>query len=67
MRRLLQPTPTFLGDPSGKFFPGCGQDTASHRPTFFEFVHEFITHYVALEGKQWPTVRLPFFYPAKLT
>jgi Protein of unknown function (DUF3667) len=58
---------TFLGDPPGNFCPGCGQDTANHPPTFWEFVHEFITHYVALEGKLWRTLRLLFFKPAELT
>ena len=58
---------TFLGDPPGKFCPGCGQDTVNHPPTFWEFVHEFITHYVALEGKLWKTLWLLFFKPAELT
>ena len=40
----------FLGNPPGKYCPGCGQETANHPPTFWEFAHEFITHYVALEG-----------------
>lgn len=57
----------FLGDPSGNYCPGCGQDTANHPPTFWEFVHEFITHYVALEGKLWRTLGLLFFKPAELT
>lgn len=58
---------TFLGDPPGKFCPRCGQDTLNHPPTFFEFVHEFITHYVAIEGKLWKTLWLLFFKPAELT
>jgi hypothetical protein len=58
---------TFLGNPLGKFCPNCGQDTLNHPPTFFEFVHEFITHYVALEGKLWKTLWLLFFKPAELT
>ena len=45
----------------------CGQATALHPPTFFEFFHEFITHYVALEGKLWKTLWLLFFKPAELT
>lgn len=57
----------FLGDPPGKFCPACGQDTLNHPPTFWEFVHEFITHYVALEGKLWKTLALLFFNPAELT
>jgi hypothetical protein len=57
----------YLGDPPGKFCPNCGQDTANHPPTFWEFVHEFVTHYVALEGKLWKTLWLLFFKPAELT
>ena len=57
----------FLGDPPGKFCPQCGQDTANHAPSFWEFFHEFITHYVALEGKLWRTLVLLFFKPAELS
>jgi hypothetical protein len=57
----------YLGDAPVKFCPQCGQDTANHPPTFWEFVHEFITHYVALEGKLWKTLWLLFFRPAELT
>ncbi|MBI3716853.1 MAG: DUF3667 domain-containing protein [Betaproteobacteria bacterium] len=57
----------FLGDPPGNFCPQCGQDTANHAPSFWEFCHEFITHYVALEGKLWRTMVLLFFKPAELT
>lgn len=28
-----------------------------HPPTFGEFVHEFVGHYVALEGALWRTMR----------
>lgn len=58
---------TYLGDPPGNYCAGCGQDTANHPPTFWEFFHEFVTHYVALEGKLWRTLRLLFFKPAELT
>ena len=58
---------TFLGNPPGKYCPGCVQETANHPPTFWEFAHEFITHYVALEGKLWRTLGLLFFKPAELT
>jgi hypothetical protein len=58
---------TYLGDLPGNYCPGCGQDTANHPPTFWEFFHEFITHYVALEGKLWRTLGLLFFKPAELT
>lgn len=52
---------------SGAYCSNCGQATALHPPTFFEFFHEFITHYVALEGKLWKTLWLLFFKPAELT
>jgi hypothetical protein len=58
---------TFLGEPTGNFCPNCGQDTLNHPPSFWEFIHEFITHYVALEGKLWKTLLLLFFKPAQLT
>ncbi len=56
-----------LGEPPANFCPACGQDTLNHPPTFWEFVHEFITHYVALEGKLWKTLWLLFLKPAELT
>ncbi len=56
-----------LGEPPANFCSACGQDTLNHPPTFWEFVHEFITHYVALEGKLWKTLWLLFVKPAELT
>ncbi len=56
-----------LFDTEGKYCSRCGQDTANHPPTLWEFVHEFVTHYVALEGKLWRTLALLFFKPAELT
>lgn len=50
-----------------KFCPNCGQDTHEHPPTVGEFLHEFILHYVALEGKLWRTLGLLFFRPGALT
>lgn len=55
------------GQGVGHYCPNCGQETTLHPPTFWEFVHEFITHYVALEGKLWRTLGLLFFKPAELT
>ncbi len=52
---------------SGKFCPQCGQDTALHPPSVSEFIHEFIGHYVAFEGKLWKTLGLLFFKPGQLT
>ncbi len=57
----------FLGEKPGNYCPHCGQETANHPPTLWEFVHEFITHYVALEGKLWRTMWMLFFRPAELT
>jgi hypothetical protein len=56
-----------FGDPRPAYCPGCGQETAQHPPTVWEFGHEFITHYVALEGKLWNTLGLLFFKPGELT
>jgi Protein of unknown function (DUF3667) len=56
-----------IAPPAANFCPACGQDTLNHPPTFWEFVHEFITHYVALEGKLWKTLWLLFLKPAELT
>ena len=45
----------------------CGQETQLHEPTFFEFVHEFVGHYVAAEGSLWRTLRALIASPGKLT
>jgi hypothetical protein len=52
---------------SGKFCPACGQETTLHVASAREFLHEFIGHYVALEGKLWKTLALLLFRPGKLT
>lgn len=49
------------------FCPACGQETALHPPTLGEFLHEFIGHYVALEGALWRTLGLLLFRPGRLT
>lgn len=49
------------------FCPACGQETALHPPTLGEFLHEFIGHYVALEGALWRTLGLLLFLPGRLT
>ena len=38
-----------------------------HPPSLMEFAHEFIGHYVALEGKLWRTLGKLFFVPGELT
>lgn len=49
------------------FCPRCSQDTHPHAPSAWEFFHEFITHYVALEGKLWKSLALLFFKPGELS
>jgi hypothetical protein len=41
---------------SGNFCHECGQETVLHPPSTREFLHEFIGHYVALEGKLWKSL-----------
>jgi len=45
----------------------CGQETTLHVPSAAEFIHEFIGHYVALEGKLWRTLKLLVAKPGMLT
>jgi hypothetical protein len=51
----------------GKFCPECGQETTLHVASAREFLHEFVGHYVALEGKLWKTLALLVFRPGKLS
>ena len=52
---------------SGNFCHHCGQETRTHAPSFMEFAHEFIGHYVALEGRLWGTFGRLMFRPGALT
>jgi hypothetical protein len=52
---------------SGNFCQQCGQETVLHPPSTREFLHEFIGHYVALEGKLWKSMGLLLFRPGRLT
>ncbi|MBD8533012.1 DUF3667 domain-containing protein [Massilia sp. CFBP 13647] len=52
---------------AGQFCQGCGQAAHLHVPSAREFLHEFIAHYVALEGKLWKSVALLLFRPGRLT
>ena len=52
---------------SANFCAQCGQETTLHVPSAREFLHEFISHYVALEGRLWKTLGLLMFKPGKLT
>ena len=49
------------------FCPACGQETTLHPPTLGEFLHEFVGHYVALEGSLWRTLGLLLCRPGRLT
>jgi hypothetical protein len=52
---------------AANFCPSCGQETTLHVPSASEFLHEFVGHYVALEGKLWKTLVLLLFRPGRLT
>lgn len=39
-----------------RFCSQCGQDTANHPPSLMEFVHEFVSHYIAVEGTLWKSL-----------
>ena len=52
---------------AGQFCQGCGQPAHLHVPSAREFLHEFIAHYVALEGKLWKSLALLLFRPGRLT
>ena len=56
-----------FSDPNPKFCSHCGQETREHLPGFWAFLHEWITHYVALEGKLWRTLLYLFTRPGFLT
>lgn len=51
---------------AGKYCPECGQETAPHPPSALEFLHEFVGHYVALEGALWRTLKA-LAVPGRLT
>lgn len=52
---------------SGNYCHNCGQETRLHSASFGEFAHEFIGHYVALEGRLWGTFTRLLFRPGLLT
>ncbi|MDY0961688.1 DUF3667 domain-containing protein [Massilia sp. CFBP9026] len=51
----------------GNYCQQCGQATHLHVPSAREFLHEFIAHYVALEGKLWKSLALLIARPGLLT
>ena len=50
----------------GAYCPACGQETTLHPPSAAEFLHEFIGHYVALEGALWRSLKA-LAVPGRLT
>ncbi len=52
---------------SGNYCAACGQETTLHVASAREFLHEFIGHYIALEGKLWKSLALLLFRPGRLT
>ncbi|KQQ47506.1 hypothetical protein ASF61_02385 [Duganella sp. Leaf126] len=59
--------PNCEAEVSGHFCAHCGQETHLHHASTREFLHEFIGHYVALEGKLWATLRRLILRPGELT
>ena len=53
--------------PWDHFCSQCGQDTAGHPPSLWEFVHEWLLHYVAFEGKLWKSLWALLAKPGFLT
>lgn len=45
----------------------CGQETKLHVASAGEFIHEFVGHYIALEGRLWTTLHKLMFRPGLLT
>lgn len=50
-----------------KFCSQCGQDTLDHPPSLWEFVHEWVLHYLAAEGKLWKSLWALIARPGFLT
>jgi hypothetical protein len=59
--------PNCAAQVSGNFCHECGQETVLHPPSTREFLHEFIGHYVALEGKLLQTMKLLLLKPGQLS
>lgn len=51
----------------GNYCHQCGQPAHLHVPSAREFLHEFLGHYVALEGKLWKSLALLLFKPGFLS
>jgi hypothetical protein len=51
----------------GQYCPHCGQETNEHLPSAREFLHEFVLHYFAAEGRLWRTLGALVLHPGRLT
>ncbi|MRW92348.1 DUF3667 domain-containing protein [Duganella sp. FT80W] len=51
----------------GHYCSNCGQEAVLHHASTREFLHEFVGHYVALEGKLWGSLARLMFRPGLLT
>lgn len=52
---------------SGKFCSACGQSSHVHVASAGEFIHHFVGHYIAAEGKLWRTFADLLLRPGQLT
>jgi hypothetical protein len=52
---------------TGNFCANCGETLLVHRPSAAEFLHEFVGHFVALEGKLVQTLYRLMCSPGRLT
>ena len=59
--------PNCEAEVSGHYCANCGQEAHLHRASTREFLHEFIGHYVALEGKLWASLKRLILRPGELT
>jgi uncharacterized protein DUF3667 len=50
-----------------RYCPRCGQATSEHLPSAREFLHEFVLHYFAAEGRLWRTLGALILHPGRLT
>ena len=51
----------------GNYCPSCGQETALHPPSLGEFLHEFFSHYIAIDGPLFSSLWTLLAKPGLLT
>lgn len=51
----------------GNYCPSCGQETALHPPSLGEFLHEFFSHYIAIDGPLFASLWTLLAKPGLLT